>query len=94
MGALVIIRGGHGGRIREGSGCQGRESMKVSTWRDSPRAELLSVHYIPKVRAPRKEAEGPSESFGICGRNTEQNSGSLAPWASLSVGAVWEASLK
>lgn len=38
---------------------------EVSTWRHSPRVELLSTHCIPKVRAPRKEAEVLLESFWI-----------------------------
>lgn len=52
--------------------------MKGSAWRDSPRAELLSVRCIPKVRAPGNKSEGPFESCWVFGRNTGQNSGGLA----------------
>jgi hypothetical protein len=40
---------------------------RVRTWRDSPRAHFLSVHYVPKVRAATKEAENHLKAYGSVG---------------------------
>lgn len=69
MGVPVIIMGGYGGRVREDSRCQGREFMKGSPWRDSPRENFLSIHYVSKVRAAMKEAVNHLKTSGSVGEH-------------------------
>lgn len=69
MGVLVISMGGYSRRIRQDSRCQGREFMKGSPWRDSPRENFPSIHYISKVRAAMKETENHLKTSGSVGEH-------------------------